>query len=195
MRLPVVPTLIVVAAMATMIALGFWQLQRKAEKEALLDQYRSASELPAIAFPDTPDTSLLYRRAIGFCMEPVSWRAMAGQNRDGVAGWQHIASCRTGGGEGPGMQVAIGWSDTPENPQGWQGGEVQGIIAGDREYQIRLVADAPVAGFEAVARPSPENLPNNHLMYAIQWFLFAGIAGVIYLLALRQRRGKAEPQL
>jgi surfeit locus 1 family protein len=39
----------------------------------------------------------------------------------------------------------------------------------------------------ASAPPSPDNIPNNHLSYAVQWFLFAGIAGVIYALALRQR--------
>jgi len=32
------------------------------------------------------------------------------------------------------------------------------------------------------------DIPNNHLAYAVQWFLFAGIAGVIYALALKRRR-------
>lgn len=39
----------------------------------------------------------------------------------------------------------------------------------------------------ASAPPSPDTIPNNHLSYAVQWFLFAGIAAVIYALALRQR--------
>ncbi len=30
-------------------------------------------------------------------------------------------------------------------------------------------------------------MPNNHLAYAVQWFLFAAIAGAIYVLALRRR--------
>jgi surfeit locus 1 family protein len=30
-------------------------------------------------------------------------------------------------------------------------------------------------------------VPNNHLAYAVQWFLFAGVAAVIYALALRRR--------
>ena len=34
MRPPLVPTLVVVAAIATMLALGVWQLARKGEKEA-----------------------------------------------------------------------------------------------------------------------------------------------------------------
>jgi surfeit locus 1 family protein len=39
----------------------------------------------------------------------------------------------------------------------------------------------------ASAPPSPSIIPNNHLSYAVQWFLFAGIAVTIYFLALRQR--------
>ena len=44
----------------------------------------------------------------------------------------------------------------------------------------------------ASAPPSPDTIPNNHLSYAIQWFLFAGIALIIYTLALRQRWKKEE---
>src|SRR3546814_10853968 len=36
MRLPILPTLVVAAAVAVMIGLGFWQLERKEWKEALI---------------------------------------------------------------------------------------------------------------------------------------------------------------
>jgi cytochrome oxidase assembly protein ShyY1 len=36
--------------------------------------------------------------------------------------------------------------------------------------------------------PSPDSIPNNHLSYAIQWFLFAAAAALIYVLALRLRQ-------
>ena len=55
---------------------------------------------------------------------------------------------------------------------------------------MRLVAATPGPGLSASAPPSPVTIPNNHLSYAIQWFLFAGIALVIYVLALRGRRRK-----
>ncbi|MBD3814016.1 MAG: SURF1 family protein, partial [Betaproteobacteria bacterium] len=32
-KIPILPTIVVIAAVATMIALGVWQLQRKAWKE------------------------------------------------------------------------------------------------------------------------------------------------------------------
>lgn len=187
MRFPILPTLFVLAAMAAMVGLGIWQLQRKAEKEALLDRYEQASILPPVAWPETPDMELLFRRATGFCVEPVSWRATAGHNRSGEVGWRHIAACRTGGGEGPGMQAVMGWSRSIESPEDWAGGEVTGIITLDPEYGLRLVSEHPAPGLSAVARPSPDDIPNNHLLYAIQWFFFAAAAGVIYLLALRRR--------
>src|SRR3546814_16512540 len=36
-RWPLIPTLLVLAAVAVMIALGVWQLQRKSDKEALIE--------------------------------------------------------------------------------------------------------------------------------------------------------------
>ena len=47
-RLPVIPTLLVALAVATMIGLGIWQLQRKEQKDALLSRYESAVGLPAV---------------------------------------------------------------------------------------------------------------------------------------------------
>ena len=41
-RLPVIPTLIVLIAVAVMVRLGFWQLDRLHQKEALLERYQAA---------------------------------------------------------------------------------------------------------------------------------------------------------
>lgn len=196
MRWPLVPTVLVAAAVATMIGLGIWQLGRRSEKEALVVQYQRAAQLPPVAWPSVPGAGgeLLFRRASGFCTEVTGWRAAAGRSRGGESGWSHIAACRTGGFEGPGMQVDIGWSKESAAPS-WRGGEVSGVIAPDREHRIRLVSAAPAPGLEPSAPPSPEDVPNNHLLYAIQWFFFAAAAAVIYLLALRRRtrHGRESP--
>ena len=42
MRFPIVPTVIVAAAIATMVALGVWQLGRMNEKGALIARYETA---------------------------------------------------------------------------------------------------------------------------------------------------------
>ena len=52
---------------------------------------------------------------------------------------------------------------------------------------MRLVAASAPPGLEPSALPSLESIPNNHRFYAVQWFLFAAIALVIYVLALRKR--------
>ncbi|HYJ31439.1 MAG TPA: SURF1 family cytochrome oxidase biogenesis protein [Allosphingosinicella sp.] len=190
MKFPLLPTLIVAAAVATMIGLGIWQIGRASEKTALIERYRAAEGQPPVAWPALPpaDDSLLYRRATGFCIEVTGWRTLAGRNRGGESGWIHVAGCRTGGLEGPGMQADMGWSRDHRRPEGWRGGEVSGVIAPDRDHRIRLVAEAPAPGLQPSARPNPEDLPNNHLFYTFQWFFFAAAAATIYLLALRRRQ-------
>jgi len=193
MKVPLLPTLIVAAAVATMIGLGVWQLSRAEWKQQLLTQYRGASKLPPIAFPTSLRTGPppLYRWATGNCLRPVSRRATAGQNRKGESGYVHIVGCATGA-EGPGMQVEIGWSRDPNAKVQWPGGLVSGMIAPDREHIMRLVADGAAPGLQPSALPSVESISNNHRLYAVQWFLFAAIAAVIYVLALRKRR-RAPP--
>lgn len=188
-RLPIIATLVVGLAVAAMVALGVWQLRRAEWKEGLIARYQAAAGLPPVAWPRVPpdDGRLLFRRADGFCLEVTGWTARAGHNRAGASGWRHIASCRTGA-EGPGMQVDMGWSNDSAAPKGWRGGPVSGVIDRDRDHIILLVSDAAAPGLEPSARPSVADIPNNHRAYAVQWFLFAGVALVIYALALRRRQ-------
>ncbi|MBA2466489.1 MAG: SURF1 family protein [Sphingomonas sp.] len=186
-KLPLIPTLIVGAAVAVMIALGFWQLRRGQEKDALLERYRAAQNLPPVSFPTSPihESQLpLFRHSTGMCVRPVAKRSTAGRNRSGEPGYSVIVDCSTGA-EGPGMSVEIGWSKNPNVAVDWRGGLVSGIIAPDSRTRMRLVAASSPPGLEPAAPPSIEQIPNNHRSYAIQWFLFALIALVIYLLALR----------
>ena len=187
-RLPLVPTLIVALAVVVMIGLGVWQLKRAESKGYLLARYEAARGLPPIAWPavPSPDDPPLFRRSSAFCLEVVGWRAVSGRNLGGEPGWSHVASCRAGGGEGPGFQAVMGWSKNPQAPA-WRGGAVEGVIAPDSRHIIRLVASEAAPGLAPSAPPSPDDIPNNHLAYAVQWFLFAGIAALIYALALRRR--------
>jgi cytochrome oxidase assembly protein ShyY1 len=194
-KLPLIPTILVGLAVAVMIGLGIWQLERRAEKEALLATYRAAEGKPPIGWPSIPpkEPLPLFRHATGNCLQVVGFRTTAGQNLKGEPGYLVIADCRTGA-EGPGLSVDLGWSKDPNAGREFSGGLVSGMIAPDRLTRMRLVAATPGPGLAASAPPSPETIPNNHLSYAIQWFLFAGIAAIIYLLALRQRWRKEESQ-
>ncbi len=111
-RLPIVPTVIVLAAVALMIGLGLWQLQRAKWKEDLLARYGAAAQQPPIIYPTAPmssDQLPLFRHATGVCLRVVGQRAQAGENRAGEPGYVHIFDCATGA-EGPGMSVEVGWS-------------------------------------------------------------------------------------
>lgn len=191
-HLPVLPTLIVGLAIAVMIALGIWQLQRMQWKEALLAEYAGAAARPAVTWPVVPDAENLplYRKSSVNCLSVAAWRSTSGRSAQGQSGWVHVASCVTGA-EGPGAQVVVGWSARPASPA-WQGGRVSGTIAPDSAHLVRLIASPPIAGLDAIQAPSPEDIPNNHWAYAIQWFLFAAIAAVIYIMAVI-RRAKAAP--
>lgn len=186
---PLIPTIVVVLAVMTMVGLGIWQLQRKDEKEALLVRYEASAGLPAVAWPSVPDPGdlPLFRKSSLMCIKVIGWQSVSGTNTAGEAGFAHVASCQTGGAEGPGAKVAIGWSSRPINPD-WQGGAVNGVIAPDKPQLIKLVSSDVVAGLDRLAAPSPEQIPNNHLLYAIQWFIFATAAAIIYVLAVRKRR-------
>ena len=188
-RLPIIPTIVVAAAVALMIGLGIWQLQRAKWKEALLARYAQTEQLPPVEFPTVPirdDQLPLFRHATGNCLRVVGQRAQAGENRSGEPGYVHIVDCATGA-EGPGMSVEVGWSKDPNAKVNWTGGPVSGIIGPDRLMRMRLVAASAPAGLEPSARPSLSSIPNNHRSYALQWFAFAVIALVIYGLAVRKR--------
>jgi hypothetical protein len=199
-RFPVLATILVGLAIVAMVVLGFWQLQRKAEKEALLAQLAANRSLEPIAFPRVPvGDTLLFRSASAFCLQPMSYTVEGGRNAAGAPGWRQIARCRTGA-EGPGFAVQIGVSRTVDAKPDWKGGDVSGYITHAPDHEplivsifsrapktLMLVADKPAPGLDANPRPDLSSVPNNHLAYAVQWFLFAAVAAIIYALALRRR--------
>lgn len=204
MRWPLLPTILVAAAVAAMIGLGVWQLQRRGEKEALLVRLAANPRLPAIAYPrpGVDAEPLLFRKTSAFCLQPVEWQRIGGTGVGGTRGWRQIATCRTGA-EGPGVRVDIGVSADAKARPAWRGGEVSGIIAhapapagianlfGHRPPAYMIVADRPLTGLDPSRPPSLDSISNNHLFYALQWFFFAAAAAVIYVLALRRRSRRA----
>lgn len=202
-RVPLVPTLVVGLAVAAMIALGVWQLvDRLPAKEAYIAQLSANPAKPPIAWPRVPDDTMLFRRASAFCLEPVEIKRAGA----GAAGFRLIATCRTGA-EGPGVRVQIGTTRDPEGKVAWTGGEVGGwithapdsrpLIAGLFSHvapEFLLVADRPAPGLNPNARPDVSSVPNNHLAYGVQWFIFAAIAAIVYAVALRRRhRDESAP--
>jgi cytochrome oxidase assembly protein ShyY1 len=207
MRWPLIPTLLVAAAVATMIALGIWQLRRAGEKDVLSAQYQRNLALPPIALQSgaVADSTLINRRATAFCLEVTGWRKTGGKSASGQGGTRFIADCRTGA-EGPGFAADLGVSLDPKAQPAWRGGEVAGRIAAEPSSagllerltgkasppRPMIVAERPAPGL-APSAPPAANVANNSLSYAFQWFFFAAAAALIYVLALRRRRREKLP--
>lgn len=195
-RVPVLPTLLVALAVAAMIALGLWQLLiRLPEKEAQLAQLAANPSRAPVAFPIVPDDALLFRRTSAMCLRPTGV-ALSGA---GAAGFRAIARCATGA-EGPGLTVQLGTTHDPKARVAWAGGAVSGYLShapdarpllaalwDRRPRPLLLVADEAPPGLARNTPPDLSSVPNNHLAYAGQWFFFAAIASIIYVLALRRR--------
>jgi len=180
-QLPVIPTILVVAAAGVMVWLGFWQLGRAEEKAALIERYSQAQEnVEPVSFPNNGSGEEFWFRRSAFDCENVGLQdPTAGTAANGAKGWAIRAMCFGGD---VGVPIDLGFSrDLVEAD--WEGGRVEGIIAPGP----RLVADPPLADLEPLAKPDPSDLPNNHLAYAGQWFFFAITALVIYFFAVRSK--------
>ncbi|MHA6722048.1 SURF1 family protein [Sphingomonas sp. RS2018] len=201
-RLPILPTLIVALAVATMIALGVWQLERRQEKAVALATLATNIARAPIAFPaaGTGD-SFLFRRATIDCRSIDGVSRQSGRTAEGRPGWRVVATCRTPAGPVP---VQLGVAAEPQGTPPQAAGRIAGyishapdsrpIIAGLFDHsakRLMLIAATPAPGLAANPGPDLSAVPNNHLAYAVQWFLFAAIAAVIYGLALRRRGHRA----
>lgn len=199
---PLIPTLLVLAACFYMVHLGFWQLDRLHQKQERIARAELAlktreSVSIGVVWREKDSDAFDYRRTAFWCRQVLSSGMVAGRNAAGQAGWVQVANCLTAPvatetfqptepPHGVPAQVVLGWTRRPA-PLPWAGGEVRGWVVPGGESRHHVLADPPLAGLAANASPDPRDLPNNHLSYAVQWFLFAATALVIYALALWKR--------
>jgi cytochrome oxidase assembly protein ShyY1 len=203
-RLPVIPTILVAGAVAVMIGLGIWQLQRAAWKDRLVADYAAAASLPALdldpllARAPAQLPPLAFRRVLVTCralqVEPT---LRGGRGRDGRGGYAHFVPCRPGAdGLAGRLLVNAGWAPLPEHGARLS---LDGITAGQLgavrdDGPIILTSATAVPPLLPGAAPTIDEIPQNHRAYAAQWFFFAIIAAVIYGLALRRRRPPLPPE-
>jgi surfeit locus 1 family protein len=184
-RVPIIPTIIVLAAAATMVALGVWQLGRSEEKAGLIERYSQATKLDAaVPFPTSADgEDVWFRQSSIACAQVLAIQPVAGTADNGAKGWAMRAQCMST--DGAQILIDLGFARDLTKPD-WSGGEVTGLIAPGP----RLIADPAIEGLQPLAKPDPKDLPNNHLAYAGQWFFFALTALAIYGFALRSRAAR-----
>lgn len=178
-QLPIVPTILVVAAAGVMVWLGFWQLGRADEKAALIAKYEEAGAQQAdFPYAGTGE-DVWFRRSSVDCSQIIGRDPVAGTAANGAKGWAMRVFCKAGDAA---ILVDLGFTRDLDAFE-WEGGVVEGIIAPGP----RLVADPAAGGLYPLAKPNPSDLPNNHLAYAGQWFFFALTALVIYFFAVRSK--------
>jgi cytochrome oxidase assembly protein ShyY1 len=201
-RVPIFATLIVIAAITTMIGLGMWQLRRAVWKEAMLARYTAAvGRDPIDAVPETRDLeSVAFRRAHVACKVTTGAVQLGGRSEGHESGFRNIVGCRLP--DGRVMMADIGWSSISAKPTPPAiGAPLESIgrlipddvlagrvIAGVPDgLPLLVVMERPAPGYLPSVPPDIGDIPNNHRGYAVQWFLFAGVAAIIYVLALRRR--------
>lgn len=194
-RLPLLPTVLVLLAVGVMIALGLWQLRRAEWKEDLVARAAQNLILPAVDLPGKLPPGLDYRRFRVVCERLVFDRGpTAGVARGGSSGWLQKATCIRGA-EQDQVTIGLGITERPDRVTPSDTGNVFWGRVLHRGTEVEndyiLYAERPLTGLIPVAQPTPEmantTTPAGHRGYAMQWFLFAGVAIVIYILALRMR--------
>lgn len=204
MRWPVLPTLFVALAIPVLIGLGVWQLDRREEKAELLARIEAASQRPPAYLNDFgwPIRNVHLIRIVVDCRFDARPGAVTGgSGADGRGGFAYAFLCFDGS-RNTGRRLAWvngGISSDPNlqirPPDGVV--RVTGVlldlgldsIVGDPIPQFRVIADRPLLPqLRPAYQPTAASIPDNHLLYALQWFAFAGALAVIYALWIRRWR-------
>ena len=200
-RIPIGPTLLVLVMLAGLVGLGFWQLQRLEWKHALIARLEAAQSLPLLGPADyframTGDASIQYRRAELPCSPGtvLPYDLKGGASITGDSGYLVLVSCRPNN-RPPDIVAVAGWTLRPDAAQ--VPIRVDTVFRGliiERPYgdakarpQFMLIPDTAVPPLVRSRLPTPQDLPDNHLAYAGQWFGLAAALAVIYGVWLRRR--------
>ena len=208
-RLPLIPTVMTLVMLAVLVRLGFWQLERREQKHRLIADLEAAETLP----PVTPSEfyramigagSVQYRRAHVICrpgrVTPYDFRG--GESAAGQSGFLVLVACREPAytrGRGPDLVVVAGFTDRPElRAPLVVDTEFDGTVI-ERPYgkaagrpMFMLIPKTAVPPLQPSRLPTPGDLPDNHLSYALQWFAFAATLAIIYGLFVFGRMRKAR---
>ena len=196
--------------MAILLALGAWQMDRRAWKQDLIATIGERMALPAVDLPAALGPEWTYRRVLvqGETV-PGGWFRFPGRARDGQVGDVLMLLIRTADGRLVAAERAfVGFNEPlPPLPAAVA---MEGVLrlpaargwftpdngpAENQWYTVDPAAMAASIGADqgaalplyVVARDWQPQLPNNHLQYALTWFSFAGIFAIIFILFHRRK--------
>jgi len=189
--LPLVPTLMVLAAMPILIGFGAWQLQRAQWKDALLLELAQNQDAPLLELGGGPIPDDAQFRLVRLELQCAGGLTAlrAGRSLAGQSGYSYLVECRAGT---TAVTRDAGWNARPKPlaiPAVTATFEGR-LVRGPRARWILVDAD-PDPPLEPSAPPGIGTISDNHLSYAMQWFGFAVILAVIYAIHVRRwRRGE-----
>lgn len=216
MRRLLVPAVSTVVMLAILLALGVWQLQRRAWKNDLLARIDAAEHMPAVPMPSEPDSFAKVR--LDGTLRTDRQAFYGAEVRHDVLGSYLVVPLERPG--APTVLVDLGWVPNERRtpfllPTGAVEGfihpaEHAGMFSGKDDPAKRLfytldpgvigaaLGEGDVAPFTLVAMarvpagtfPEPAlalpRPPDNHLQYAITWFSFALTLLIIFVLYARK---------
>ena len=221
------PTLFTIPALITLIALGFWQIDRMEWKQNLIDQFESRMSQPSQPIPTkalNPDQHEFMRVEVTGTFDHAHEFYLIHLSRQGKPGIHVITPLLPPGGGQP-ILVSRGWvpferREPSTRPEGLYEGEVtvtgllrfpkpngfiQDLVIPENEpdnntwFWLDTVALAAQSGYDAfpdyyvMSEEEPPlgvfprgrqwllDIRNNHLEYAITWFLLALTLAVVYV--------------
>lgn len=218
-RRMIAPLLFGIVGVAILVSLGVWQVQRLAWKTAILDEIATRLAADPVPVPPEPDpTRDSYRKvAVSGAIEPGELDVYTSNPPQGV-GYRVIVPLRLDDGRTILLDrgfVPIAEKDAPrhlgpirvEGALVWPKETDYFTSPPDRDKNIWFARDVPLmaealgtlpvllvtATSDDPAAPTPMpvtvNIPNDHLQYAITWFLLAVVwAGMTGYLLWRIKR-------
>lgn len=190
-------------ALAVLLGLGTWQVQRLQWKTALLERIETARTAPPVTLAAAGRDPTWIRVRLD-CRRFRDGRALYGL-QDGQIVWRLLSLCDAASGPvvlDRGIIVGSeGRVSPPEPPRLETGSAVVGVVrpsdgsvaqavraAGWPEVRWYVAADAETPASDAVRpAPLPTALSNNHLGYAITWYGLAAALIGVYVALLRKR--------
>jgi len=199
--LPLGATLMTLIMVPVLIALGVWQLDRRAWKAHLNTELHLAPTKPildaaALNAARNSKDSFLYRRARVDCApgKVAPYDIRGGDSADGDSGYLLLVNCKPADAN-PALVVVAGWSQRPDAAALLDVDVLfEGLVI-DHAYgkdssrpRFMLIPRQAVPPLKLSRLPTPGDLPDNHLSYAIQWFSFAAILLGIFAIYTRHWR-------
>lgn len=204
-RLPVAATILTLVMVTVLVALGLWQLERREWKRRLIATLEAATALPPVTGRDFHRAmigaeSVQYRRAEVDCrpgrVKPYDLKG--GTSATDVGGFLVLVDCNDPARRrAPDLVVVAGWTLRPDAVKTLDldtrfAGTLIEKPYGDAPGRPRfmLIPTTAVPPLAPSRVPVPEDLPDNHLSYALQWFAFAATLAVIYTIYVRRWRAE-----